>query len=312
MTREELFRAIGEVREDLLLETETAVVKKRSRLRRRLGVLAACLVVAVTAVSVPQLQGRDQWKAIIENFDPSVEEDRWPPLILPFHPSETDSGGRASIGSLDGSDYQSDGEAQPAPNYSVGADIGELSGPGDGETMLSASSCAVWLSPEEILTQDTVIFRGIIREMRYFVVTVNGWDKYYTRALVEVTESLRGDLAAGEICGVAWLGARGYMSTSLSGPLDQANVGSEAVFMPIRTAEDTGWREGNSYFCYADLAELFLPEGMRYVFLDAGTGLDFARDVYTDIAEAETLDDVTAYLRETLARSETGKRSEQG
>ena len=41
MTKEELFRAVGEVREDQITEAET--VKKASRPWRRYGTLAACL-----------------------------------------------------------------------------------------------------------------------------------------------------------------------------------------------------------------------------------------------------------------------------
>ena len=73
--------------------------------------------------------------------------------------------------------------------------------------------------------------------------------------------------------------------------------GSDAVFMPYRATADTGWRSGEDYFCYADLAELYFDEGIRFLFLDTGEGLAFERNVYTDIADAETLDEVVDYLR---------------
>ena len=38
----------------------------------------------------------------------------------------------------------------------------------------------------------------------------------------------------------------------------------------------------------------------RFLFLDTGDDLSFARDVYTDIADAKTLDEVEDYIRDML------------
>ena len=119
-------------------------------------------------------------------------------------------------------------------------------------------------------------------------------------ASVEVTSSLRGDLAKGDICDVLYLGAPGRLSTSIAGDLEDLEIGSEAIFMPFWATEETGWRDGEAYFCYADLAEFYLSEGIRFLFLDTGDGLSFARDVYTDIADAKTLDEVEDYIRDML------------
>ena len=43
-----------------------------------------------------------------------------------------------------------------------------------------------------------------------------------------------------------------------------------------------------------------MSEGVRYVFADTEEGLAFDRGTYPALAEAETLDDVAAYIRETL------------
>ena len=129
-------------------------------------------------------------------------------------------------------------------------------------------------------------------------------EQYYTRALVEVTDPIRGDLTAGETCSLLWLGARGYMSTSISGALEDLDVGGEAIFMPIQTDQDTGWRRGDSYFCYADLADYYLEEGVRFVFADTAEGLTFDRGTYEEIAEAETLDEIAAYIREQVGAGE--------
>ena len=311
MTREELFRAVGEVREDQIEAAE--IVKKQIHPWRRFGALAACLALVVTVAAAPELREADQWKwtAIVKSFNPGAEvsedPDGWKAIVQPFKPGEADSGGETAAGGLDGSDYWTDNPNRPThPDYSNGVEIGQMSGPGTGDEMIGISACLDWLSPEEIFAQDTVIFRGTVRELHYFMVEPDAGDmeRYYTRALVEVTDSIRGSLTVGETYSLLWLGARGYMSTSISGALEDLDVGSDAIFMPIRTDQDTGWREGDRYFCYADLAEFYLSEGSRYVFADTADGLTFDRGTYVGIVEAETLDEIAAYIREKIGAGE--------
>lgn len=311
MTREELFRAVGEVREDQVEAAE--IVRKQIHPWRRFGALAACLALVVTVAAAPELREADQWKwtAIVKSFNPGAEvsedPDSWKPIVRPFNPGEADSGGETAAGGLDGSDYWTDKSNRPThPGCSTGVEIGQLSGPGTGDTMIGMSACLAWLSPEEIFAQDTAIFRGTVRELHYFMVEPDGgsMEQYYTRALVEVTDPIRGNLTAGETYSLLWLGARGYMSTSISGALENLDVGSDAIFMPIRTDPDTGWREGDRYFCYADLAEFYLSEGSRYVFADTAEGLIFDRGAYEEIAEAETLEEIAVYIREKIGARE--------
>ncbi len=313
MTREELFRAVGEVREDQIEAAE--IVKKQTRTWRRFGALAACLALIVTVTAAAELREADLWKAIVKSFNPAIEvgenPDDWKAVVQPFGPGGTDSGGEAAAGGLDGSDYWTDNPNRPArPDYSTGVEIGQLSGLETEETMMGVSSCMAWLSPEEIFAQDTVIFRGTVRELHYFMVEPeNGnMESYYTRAIVEVTDSIRGNVTAGERYSLLWLGARGYMSTSISGPLEDLDVGGDAIFMPIRTDETTGWKEGDSYFCYADLADFYLSEGQRYVFADMAEGLAFDRGTYEEIAGSESLDEVADYIREQIGAEEPQQR----
>lgn len=167
-----------------------------------------------------------------------------------------------------------------------------------------------WLSQEELFAQDTDIFRGTVRELQYFCVDLEGAvaRTYYTKAIVEVTDPIRGDLTVGETRSILWLGADPYMTTSLSGPLDRMGEGSDAIFMPIQTGPETGRRDGDSYFCYADLAEYYLSEGARYVFLhqtwDGSSVLDFDRDAYPALAEAETMEELAACIREQIGEQE--------
>lgn len=287
MTKEELFRAVGEVREDQVTEAED--MKKESRLWRRYGTLAACLALVLAGTfALKRLEGARKWAEIEENF-------------------QTADAGRpesAPAGGMDGADYRSENAARPASRYSVNMEIGELADTGaekkpdssEDRTEVSSASCAAWLSPEEIFAMDTAIFRGTVRALRYYVVEGGGCEIQYTAASVEVTDRIRGDVHPGEIRTVLYMGGPD-MSTSISGPLERLAVGGEAVFMPAAATAETGRREGESYFCYADLADFYLSEGLRFVFLDAGDGLDFERGVYEEIADAETLDEVAAYIR---------------
>lgn len=284
MTREELFRAVGEVREDQVAEAETG--KKQGRPWKRYAALAACLAVVMTA-----------------GF-----------AVNRLRPAEEHGGGQADAGpaedsSLDGSDYfvpetaKTDAPAQPI--YSVGAEIGEFwEAPEIAEDVVQNSASLAWLEPEEIFARDTAVFRGTVTDLRYFEVTAGGETRYYTAASVEVTDCVRGKLAAGDIYCVLYPGATGRMSTSISGDLEALQVGSDAVFMPYIAGEDTGWSNGKDYFCYADLAELYFDEGIRFLFLDTGEGLSFERNVYADIADAEILDEVMDYLRENVPNAD--------
>ena len=311
MTREDFFRAVGEVREDQIEAAE--IVKKQIHPWRRFGALAACLALIVTVTAAAGVRETWQWKAIVKSFNPAAEveedPDSWKAVVQPFNPGAADSGGEAAAGGLDGSSYWTDGPATHS-DYSTGVEIGQLSGPGNGETMIGMSACLAWLSPEEIFGQDTAIFRGIVRELHYFMVEADGvpMEQYYTRAIVEVTDPIRGSLTAGETCSLLWLGARGYMSTSISGALEDLEVGTDAIFMPRAADRDTGWKHGDSYFCYADLAGYYLEEGMRYVFADTAEGLTFDRSAYEEITEAGTLDEIAAYIRERVGEEKSSQR----
>ena len=293
MTREELFRAVGEVREDQIAEAEH--LHKRKHPWRRYGTLAACLAVVLAGAF-----GFNQWLHTGRD--------------LPAMETAEDT---ADAGSgLDGSGNS--GDAPAAPRYSVGVEIGEIDGSGWSwgdlfeSGMAAEDSSLAWLDPEEILALDPVIFRGTVTGMRYYEVEPAG---DYTVASVEVTDCLRGDLAVGDTYNVLYWGAPGRATTSISGDLEHLAVGSEAIFMPYRATEETGWRSGDTFFCYADLAELYFDEGIRFLLLDTGDGVSYAEEVY-DIPAADgetvTLDDVAAYLRSLLDGEEPSAGTPEG
>ena len=281
MTREELFHAVGEVREDQIMDAAEKPNKTAARWRRY-GALAACLAVVLAGA---------------------------------FGASRLGIGGVS-----DQETVQESADAPAAPQYSVGTEIREIDGSGadhwwnqlfDESNREESTADVIWMSLEEILDLDTVIFRGTVMGLRYYEVDVGGLEETYTVASVEVSDCIRGDLEAGDTYNVAYRGGPG-ITTSISGDLENLDVGSEAVFMPRIATPDTGWSSGDDYFCYADLAELYMDEGRRFLFLDTGDGVSYASEVY-DIPAADgetvTLDDVTAYLRGLL---ETGPARPDG
>lgn len=283
MTSEELFRAVGEVREDQIAEAEN--MSGRRRPWRRYGALAACLALVLAgAFALERLGDARRWAEVEENFQTAVE-------VHPESAPDADAG-------LDGAEYGTESGKRPASHYSVNVEIGEL-GEDIAEDRVGgagAASCLVWLSPEEIFARDTAIFRGTVRGLRYYAVECGGFETEYTAASVEVTDVIRGDVLPGDIRTVVYMGGP-HMSTSISGPLEKLADGSDAVFMPVAATAETGRQEGDSWLCYADLGDFYLSEGLRFVFLDTGEGLEFERGVYEEIGPAETLEEVTDYLR---------------
>lgn len=286
MTREELFRAVGEVREDQVMEAE--LVKKQESLWRRYGVLAACFAVVLTA-------------GILWNQMHHTGRDL--PAAGQIGTDEAgDAGAYKEDSSLDGSDYSAPEDAAARLLYSTNVQWAELDfenlRPAENEeTLWSSSACLAWVEPEELLAMDTAVFRGTVRNVRYAEITAGSYQAFYTIVTVEVTDCVRGGLGTGDIYNILYTGVPTY-STSISGDLNKLEIGSDAVFMPYWSGPEAGWMTEDGFFAYIDLAELYFDEGIRFLFLDTGDGLSFDRTAYADIAEAETLDEVMDYLRE--------------
>ncbi len=265
MTREELFRAVGEVREDQIMDAAEKPNKTATRWRRY-GALAACLAVVLAGAF-----GFRQWLHTGRD--------------LPAYEAAQESAG---AGDSSRTETTTQATAPWSPSTPWGRRSREIDGSGadhwwnqlfDKSDREESTADVIWLSPEEILAMDTVIFRGTVTGLRYFEVTVGGLEETYTVASVEVSDCIRGDLAAGDTYNVAYRGGPG-VTTSISGDLENLAVGSEAVFMPRIATPDTGWSSGDDYFCYADLAELYLDEGRRFLFLETGDGVSYAAEVY--------------------------------
>ena len=284
MKKEDLFRTIGSVEDQQILEAEAP--KAHRRLWPRAAALAACLALIVAAAAaLPQRSDNtastDQGAADLDGSEDSVSGDR------------------------PGNMIHSPDFAGPT-TYSVNVDIGQLHTlPPASSSLDDSAACLAWLDPEEIFAMDTLIFRGVVRDLQYYEVT-GGYRGYFTVAAVEVTDVLRGDPDAGDIYNIYLPILKGQASNSTAGDLESLEVGSEAIFMPYAATADTGITSGDAYFCYADVAECWFDEGVRFLFLQTEEGLRYASDVYNlgvDPSEA-TLDDAAAYIRSMLAAQE--------
>lgn len=285
MTREELFRAVGEIRENQV--TEAAAAENQRIPWRKYGALAACFAVVLAAgILWNQMYhtGRDLPAAgqieTAEAGDAVVYEDS----------------------SLDGTEYSVPEDAAAQLLYSTNVQWAELDFENlrpeeNADTLFSSSACLAWVEPEELLSMDTAVFRGTVRNLRYAEITAGSYQAFYTIVTVEVTDCVRGGLGTGDIYNILYTGVPGY-STSISGDLNKLEIGSDAVFMPYWSSPEAGWMTEDGFFAYIDLAELYFDEGIRFLFLDTGDGISFARSAYADIADAETLDEVMDYLRE--------------
>ena len=107
MRREELFRAVGEVREDQIMDAAEKPNKTAARWRRY-GALAACLAVVLAGAF-----GFNRW--LHTGHD------------LPAYDAAQEESAGAGDG-LDGSEDSADAPA--APQYSVGTEIREIDGSG--------------------------------------------------------------------------------------------------------------------------------------------------------------------------------------
>ena len=277
MTKEDLFRAIGSVDDQQIIEAETP--KGRLRLWPRAAALAACLaLIAAAALTLPRQADNtaDAGNSDLDGSEYSTSDDRPGNMI-----HDPDIGGPTA--------------------YSKNVDIGQLDGPPPASDVgMDMSACLVWLEPEEIFAMDTAIFRGTVTDLRYYEVT-GGYRSYFTVATVEVTDPIRGDVAAGGAY-LVYLPCAPGMSVSTAGNLEDLEIGSEAIFMPRAATADTGVTSGGSYFCYADVADFWFDEGIRFLFLETEEGLRYAGDVY-DLGvdpSAATLEDAAAYIRSML------------
>lgn len=168
---------------------------------------------------------------------------------------------------------------------------------------MQTSSCVQWLSPEEIFAMDIDIFMGTVTDMQAYHVT-GGMNRYFTVVTVEVEDSIRSELGIGDTCRVylPFAEVDGITATtSIIGDLGKLEVGSRAIFMPHQATEDVGLGNGDVWLSYADFADYYFGEGMRFLFLETPNGTSYETGVYEVTGgSAASLEDIAEYIRGML------------
>lgn len=285
MTREDLFKAVGQARDDQVTDANAPVQQKIPW--RRYAALAACLALVLAGSFALNRMQHTGWDNT--GGDPAGQ----------FAPDYTPKPGESDIG-----------DAPAGLTYST-ADVTITKLTDEEANHLPLGAYDYVLEPmtaEELLSQPTVIFRGVVRNLQCYEAngeasTASGFCAWFMVATVEVTESYRGDLAAGDIYNV-YLPSTPYDICSGAENLGRLRVGDEAIFMPYVVTPDVGRGIDDSFFSYADVAELYFSEGIRFLFRETENGVDYDYGAYDIPAAGETvtLDDVAAYLQNMLAK----------
>lgn len=172
---------------------------------------------------------------------------------------------------------------------------------------IQTSSCAQWMSAEEILALDVEIFQGTVTDMETYHVT-GGMEQYFTVATVEVEDSIRSALEKGDSCRIYLPFAEmGGLTTTTSniGDLEKLEIGSRAIFMPRKTTEEKGAGNGDVWLSYLDFSDYYFGEGMRFLFLETENGTNYATDVYeVEGGNKASLEEIAEYLRGVLEKLE--------
>ena len=313
--------ALGEL-EDRYIEEAVNYVKGRITWRygKELGALAACVAVVFLSVSayhiLPFKGATDNATGAPKNMEMVKQEQVIEGVTAEGIAPETAPENSASKETI--KEYASKGiqwdvvesaeqggindtsKESDRVNQSVGN--GKLEGQVIQE--LQSTSLEEWLSAEELFAMDTAIFKGTVVEMQAYHVT-GGMDKYCTIVMVEVEDNIRGDLEVGDTCRIylpfARIDGDITFTNSINGDLDKLEVGSRAIFMPRKATKETGIGTNDVWLSYADFAEYYFSEGMRFLFLETEDGVSYAKDVYEIESEGKlTLEDVAEYIREMI------------
>ena len=182
-----------------------------------------------------------------------------------------------------------------------------------GNPLIFQSGCLVNLTEEELFTEfDTAIFKGTISEIRNIVVSFNGEKEYRAIAKIKVEKVYRGTCNEGDTVSVMLpCPVSTIMSVTSTTTVSAMKAGMTGIFMPVEYDDESAlWMENGARLDKRDIADYGFADGERYVFLETDSGLVFARYAYKSIADADTLEEVEAYI-ESMLESLYGKGMEE-
>jgi hypothetical protein len=120
------------------------------------------------------------------------------------------------------------------------------------------------------------IFAGQVSAVRGVKVTFADWDTVMSVLTVQATSVIRGGLQPGDAVTVLVHPAVG-LACSVCQVSERLGVGSAVVLVAQPAAE--GWAaslDGSDVFAYSDVADYYLPDPVRHVFLETASGVVFS------------------------------------
>ncbi|MDR1265808.1 MAG: hypothetical protein LBK42_09685 [Propionibacteriaceae bacterium] len=166
---------------------------------------------------------------------------------------------------------------------------------------------------EDELLADNDIFAGEIVRVDGIRVEFSDWNDTMSVLTVRVDQAVRGALTPGDEVTVLVHPAIG-LDCSICQLTAGGGVGTTGLFV-ARPTDENAWAkslDGSEVFHYSDVARYWLPDPVRYLFLDTPEGVAFSRfgwpslaaqsaPVDADISLAPSLGAVEAFLRAAIA-----------
>lgn len=178
------------------------------------------------------------------------------------------------------------------------------------------TACLTALTEEQIFHErDTAIFYGEVMKIENIEiqeVDINGWVDYRAVVQIKVKENYRGACKEGDVvtlllpCYVKSVNKATDDDLAIidslydinSDYLDDIRPGTEGIFMPVQYTDDT-LNIGHTELVLKNIAEYGIWD-YRYVFLDNGDNISFDRDTFTSIQDANSMEEIEAYILKML------------
>ncbi|MBQ7346874.1 MAG: hypothetical protein IJW55_02875 [Clostridia bacterium] len=161
-----------------------------------------------------------------------------------------------------------------------------------------------YMTEEELFCKwDTVVFRGTVTSIENIVLNFDGLKEYRALVELEVSETYRGEVGEKVTLLLPCPIGNGVRSTDTD-TVDELKVGMSGIFMPLLYDETSVISMNGASLALLDIADGAFPDGVRYAFLEGKDGLIFDGNAYPSLTDAETLDEIEAYVKEMIQKTE--------
>lgn len=160
-----------------------------------------------------------------------------------------------------------------------------------------------YLTEDEMFAHENMyIFRGKVSGLSNVTIDFNGGKMAQCIATVLIEEVYQGDLAVGDSitmlipCAITPAGS----TAEDTGIIARLESGMEGIFMPLVYDENSYIEMNGAVLMERDIAACGLADGMRWAFLETEEGLLFLRSAYPGAKDADSLDEIEAYINDML------------